>query len=247
MDQNRNLSFRQFLDESINDAGILKAVFIVGLPGAGKSYTLKKLVGKISPVVVNTDRAAEHIGRKKQIVITSKNWAEHIEDDALRITSTMLTNYLNGLLPLFVDGTSNNVARIMHRYGILESLGYDVGIVFVDTPIETAIQRAKERSKNIGREVDEDFIREVYSTNEDNVAYLKSKTSFFKKITNDHTLDDETLQQAFKSVQGFFSGNVMNPVGKRTIEKLRASKQKYLTPTIMDEQHLKNLVIGWYK
>lgn len=241
------ITFKNFIAESINDAGILKAVFIVGLPGAGKSYTLKKLVGKISPVVVNTDRAAEHIGAKKGIPVTSKNWVEHIEDDALRITSSLLHNYLNGLLPLFVDGTSNNVARIMHRYGILESLGYDVGIVYVDVPVEVAIERAKARALQIKREVDEDFIREVYSTNEDNVAFLKSKTAFFKKITNDHTLDDETLHQAFKAVQGFFAEPVKNPVGKRTITKLRESKQKYLTPTIMDEAHLKNLIVGWYK
>ena len=35
------MSFEQFLlNESINDKGILKAIFIVGLPGAGKSYTV---------------------------------------------------------------------------------------------------------------------------------------------------------------------------------------------------------------
>ena len=52
-------TFKQFISESINDKGIFKAVFVIGLPGAGKSYTVSQLRGSVSPKVVNTDIAAE--------------------------------------------------------------------------------------------------------------------------------------------------------------------------------------------
>ena len=58
-------SFKQFIiNESINDKGILKAIFVVGLPGSGKSYTVQRLRGTVSPVVVNTDKVAEFLSKK---------------------------------------------------------------------------------------------------------------------------------------------------------------------------------------
>lgn len=242
------LSFKQFLHESINDKGILKAVFVIGLPGAGKSYATRRISGSISPVIVNTDKAAEFLSTKKGVRISAETWHEHFNDSAMRITANMLSSYLNSLLPLFIDGTSNDVSRIMHRIGILESIGYDVGVVHVRADLETALKRAKERGENGTREVDEDFIRMIHQLNDDNVEYLKSKTGFFREIDNSgNTLTDASMLAAYKAVQAFFSEDVKNIVGKRTLNKLREEKQGYLTPSIMSQQHLKNLVQGWYK
>ena len=90
----------------------------------------------------------------------------------------MLYNYINGMLPLFIDGTSNDASNVLSRAGILESLGYDVGMIFIDTDIEVAKQRA------IGRTVDPSFIDKVYIFLEDNKKYFKSKFDFFKIYEN---------------------------------------------------------------
>jgi predicted kinase len=241
------ISFDEYLSESINDRGIFKAIFVVGLPGAGKSYTIKQLRGQVSPKVVNTDIAAEFLSSKWKKEINSETWNE-FKDTALRITKNSLTQYLNGALPLFIDGTSNDASNILHRIGILESIGYDVGIVFVNTSLETALKRAEERAEKIGRRVDPEFIRKVHSRNEENVNFLKKKVEFFKQINNDSDiLDDSAMLEAFKATQQFFDSEIQNPIGKRMIGEMKAKNQKYLAPEIIPLEVLAKKIDGWYK
>lgn len=241
------ISFREFISESINDKGILKAVFVVGLPGAGKSYTVAKLGGALSPRVVNTDKAAEFLSKKLRKQITSDTWGE-FKDSTHRITQKALGNYINGMLPLFIDGTSNDASNILHRMGILESLGYDVGIIHVKTPLEVAIARANRRAKETGRHVDEEFIRQVHDQNDKNVEFLKSKVSFFREINNSTDgLDDETLKKAFRKVQSFFTEPVRNPVGSRHLDIMRDKKLAYLSPEIIPTDVLNKKIEGWYR
>lgn len=239
-------NFKSFITEGINDAGILKAIFIIGLPGAGKSYTAKKLAGAISPKVVNTDIASEFIALKGGIKVSSITWPT-LRDTSIRITKRSLLNYMDSLLPLFVDGTSNNVSQILHRIGILESIGYDVGVVFVHTDLELAIERSKARSSIIGREVDLNFIHEVNKVNLENAKYLQSKVGFFKQVENNGQLNDKMMHNIFKDVQGFFNEPIKNPVGKRLIKQMVEKSEKYLTPNIISSEILKNKVEGWYK
>lgn len=241
-------TFKQFISESVNDKGIFKAIFVIGLPGAGKSYTVKQLKGNIAPKVVNTDTAAEFLSSKWHKQISSDTWDE-FRDTAHRITKTALLNYLDGMLPLFIDGTSNDVSNILHRMGILESLGYDVGVVFVKASIERATTRAAARGSSTGRIVDEIFIQQVQKRNQENASYLKSKVSFFKEIDNngDDILDNEEMNQAFSRVQGFFTRPVQNPVGKRILNQLAETGRKYLSPEIVSRDVLSNKIAGWYK
>lgn len=242
------LTFKTFLHESINDKGLFKAIFIVGLPGAGKSYTSKALSGNVAPRIVNTDQASEFIARKIGKKVSSETWDELFKDTSHRITSSRLEQYLNGMLPLFVDGTSNDTSNILHRMGILKSLGYDIGLVYVATNIDKAIERAKQRENDIQRSTDEEFIRKVASVIEDNVSYLKGEVSFFAEVRNDGTLDDAALSVIHRKVQGFFAKPLSNPIGKSHLNKLRENpKNKYLAPTILSQDVLAKKVQGWYK
>ena len=53
------------INESIEDKGILKACFMAGTPGAGKTYTISKVKsGQIEPRMVNTDKWTEFIAQQ---------------------------------------------------------------------------------------------------------------------------------------------------------------------------------------
>jgi predicted kinase len=242
------ITFRQFLDESINDKGALKAIFVVGIPGAGKSYTVGKLGGAISPRVVNTDRAAEHLSKKLGVTVSADTWNEVFKDSAHRVSRGALANYLNGVLPLFIDGTSNDASNILHRAGILESLGYDVGMVFIDTPLELAKARVAERAKKINREVSLDFLEKVHAQSAENRAFFKGKFPFYVEVKNgEGELTDEVLLKAFKKVAAFFDAPVQNPVGKRALEAMREKGEKYLVPGRFSKEELDKKVEGWYR
>lgn len=241
------ITFKEFLSEGINDKGKFKAIFVIGLPGAGKSYTVKHMSGGVSPRIVNTDRAGEFLSKKVGKQLNSTTWSE-FKDSAHRITKRSLSQYINGMLPLFVDGTSNDVSNILHRIGILESLGYDVGVVFVKASLDTAIARAKERTKKSNRDVDEAFIRKVFALNEQNAEYLKGKVRFFKTVMNDgDSLTDVEMQKAYKAAMSFFDSPVNNPIGNRMIEQLKEKKQIMLSPGVISMEMLENKVEGWYK
>lgn len=241
------ITFKDFILESVNDRGIFKAIFVIGLPGAGKSYTISKINGLVSPKIVNTDKAGEFLSKKWNKQINSDTWAD-FKDTAHRITEASLTNYIDGMLPLFVDGTSNDVSNILHRIGILESLGYDVGVAFVQADVKTSLARAKARAEKTGRHVDEDFIMHVHQQNQDNANYLKSKVSFFVAVdNNDDVLDNNDMLEAYKKTQKFFDMPVENPIGKRYIETLKQTKDKYLTPNLLNKDVLSKKIAGWYK
>lgn len=241
-------TFKHFLIDSIQDKGIFKAIFIIGIPGAGKSYTAEKLKGGVEPRIVNTDKASEYLAGRKGMELTSETWKLFFSDDARRITKGALLNYANGMLPLFIDGTSNDASNILHRAGILESLGYDVGMVFIDTPLDTAMRRAELRAKKIGRTVDPEFIENVHQSAEENRKYFQSKFGFFITVKNDdNELTDEALNAAFKKTASFFTSKVENPVGQRYIKTLKDNKQSYLVPTILSKEELIKKIEGWYK
>lgn len=241
------MSFKEFLQESINDKGILKAIFVVGLPGSGKSYTINQIKGEISPRIINTDKALEHLSKKTGIPANSDTWKTVFGDKSKKMTREMLFHYVNGMLPLFVDGTSNNTSNILRRVGFLESIGYDVGMIFVNVDIELAKKRAKERALKINRTVDESFIDEIYQESEQNKKFFKSKFDYFKEYESTDELDNELLMKLFNSVQDFFKQDVENPVGKRNIEKMRKNSDKYLTDSVFEKAYLDKEIDSWYK
>lgn len=242
------ITFKQYINESINDKGILKALFVVGIPGSGKSYTVSQLKGAISPKVVNTDVATEFLSKKLGIPSNSSTWRTVFRDRSRPMTTGALANYLNSMLPLFVDGTSNDVSNILARAGILESIGYDVGMVFIDTDFEVALERARKRAADIDRHVDEDFIKKLHDLSAKNKEYFKGKFKFFTEVYNNPgEFDDKALLKIFRQVSGFYTEPVDNPVGQRTLEELRGKKEGYLVPTIFEKDELKKKVDAWYR
>lgn len=236
-------SFNDFLvTESIEDKGIFKAIFMAGTPGAGKSYVVSKLEGDISPRVVTTDKPLEFLQGKKF----------HSDDDLWRqigakvrtLTKKQLTNYVNGVLPLIIDGTSSSISHVQSRAGLLESIGYDVGMVFVNTRVEDALKRAAGRDRTVSPE----FIRQAYDWANDNKEYYQERFPFFTEVNNsEDALTDETLQKVFKKVQGFYKEPIKNPVGRRRYEEMREAGAKYLVPKLFSQDKLDHIVDGWFR
>lgn len=241
------ISFKQFIEESINDSGILKAIFVVGIPGAGKSYTVKQLSGTISPKIVNTDRSTEFLSKKFGIESNDHTWESFFRDKTKPMTVATLEGYINGMLPLFIDGTSNNAGNIMQRVGILKSFGYDVGMVFINTDLEVAKDRAMKRGTEIDRHVSAEFIEKVHAESEKNKEYFSGDFKFFKEVNNNPgELDDAAILKIFRAVSGFYAGEINNPIGQRIIGKMTETKQKYLVPEIFSTDELKKKISGWF-
>lgn len=237
-------TFKQYLTESINDKGIFKAVFMGGSPGSGKTFVMNKLKsGQIEPRVVNTDRALEYYAKRDDIDL-SKQYDYAYVDKSKRTTQQMLVQYINGMLPLFIDGTSANPNNLLRRIGMLESYGYDVAMVWVNTDVETAVERIQQRS----RQVPEEMVRKVHQTAEENRQYYQNKFDTFVEINNnDGMLDEETVTKAFNKTTGFFTSDIQNPVGQRVVQQAKEHGYKYLAPHFHDLQEIQQNVAVWYR
>lgn len=233
------------LQESINDKGKLKAVFVIGAPGAGKSYTLNQIQdGMISPRIINSDKMYEFLGKRGDFDISdASSWAQ-AEDTVHRTTQAQLSLYVNGLLPLFVDSTSAASGNLLRRKGILESFGYDVGLVWINVDVETAVKRAASRE----RAVPEDFIRRTFSTIDEDKSFLMGRFEWSTQINNNEgELTDAAIKSAYNATRAFYNAPVQNPLGKRNIAKLTSTNEKYLVPTVCSKEELTHLTTAWFR
>jgi len=226
--------------ESVRDRGIFKAVFFAGIPGAGKSYVLNNISdGSIMPKVVNTDVYTEYLNKKFGRDISGEF---DIHADVIkRVTINQLSGYVNGALPLFVAGTSNSASSLFKREGILKSFGYDTGMVYIDTDLEVAIERAKQRD----RKVPEEFIRRVYESLNMNREYYRSHFKFFVEVKNSEgELTDKVVMDAYNKVRGFYNSDIDNPIG---VDNKGKMVNGYLVPSVyrgMDS--IVRNIRGWY-
>lgn len=235
----------QSLQESINDKGKFKAIFVTGVPGAGKSYTIANITdGQIPVRVVNSDKAYEFLGRKGATDITDASQWDKVSQQ-VKVTSTnMLVQYVNSMLPLFVDSTSSSPANLLRRKGILESMGYDCALVWIDTDVETAVKRAAGRE----REVPEDFIRKTHAEAERVGEYLMGQFDFRMKLNNnDGELTEEVIKRAYNSARSFFLGELQNPIGQRNLQEVAEAGEKNLSPTVYAIEDIQHIMQGWYK
>ena len=234
------MRYKEFiLNESINDKGIMKCMFMAGQPGAGKSYTINNIKsGNLDPRVVNIDKFVEYFK-----AYSDEDWEKHGEIAKL-LTKNQFALYLNGLLPLWVDCTSSSAPAVLRRKGILSSLGYDTGMIWVNCSLETALKRAAQRE----RVVPDDHIKETYETIQKMKTYYQQEFKFFLEIDNDDgELTNDIILKAFKKTTNFFMSPIENPIGKELIENMKSKGKKYLTENGYSIENVQKLIDAWYR
>lgn len=235
------MSFDKFINEntiineSLEDRGIFKAVVMAGTPGSGKSYLINQIKsGSIEPRVVNVDRFTEFLNIQD---IAS------VYDRSKQLTKNQLVQYFNGVLPLFIDTTGVNTERLKIRLNILDKIGYDYAMVFVNTSLETALERASQRE----RKVDPDIIKVYYDRLQKYKNDVKGLFSFSMEINNDKDeLTNDVILKAFKRVSYFYDAPVENPIGQERYELMKEHHWKYLSPEILELNTIKTLVNSWF-
>lgn len=240
-------SFRNFLNEGINDKGIFKAIFMGGTPGAGKSYVIKSVKsGNIEPKIVNVDKFLEFLSVQRNIDISDagSDPFKALRDESKKLSKKELANFINGALPLFIDGTSAKINNMVQRMGILEFFGYDIGMVWVQTDLDQALERARKRK----RDVPEDFIKQVNEVSLKNKEFFKSKFKFFVEVSNnDGELTDKVIKKVFNKVSGFFNKPINNPIGNDFVKRMKEGNQKLLVPEIFDKGEIEKRLSIWFR
>ncbi len=235
------------LVEGINDPGILKAVFLAGGPGSGKTYVAKGLFGIPDRInvsqsgmkMVNSDKELKFLLNKYGFgtdldslpdeVFANLTSPKDPQYSGLRNFAKDLTKerqrlYMEGRLGMIIDGTGDDFAKISAEKKELEALGYDCYMIFVNTTLEVALKRNENRDRVLPRSIVEASHREVNK----NVGGFQGLFggSNFLIVDNNQDLKEEAAIKRFNMlVKKGLSKFIRRPIkNKRGLSWMRKNK-----------------------
>jgi adenylate kinase len=145
--------FREYLNEGVYDPGIFKAFFLAGGPGSGKTFVTASAFGGTGLKVVNSDAAFEKGLKQANLSLKMPDEEEYfrniVRQKAKMTASTMLDKYVEGRLGLVIDATGRDLSLVQRQHSMLRNIGYDCYMVFVNTSLDVALERNKNRPRSI--------------------------------------------------------------------------------------------------
>ena len=143
----------QILREGVYDPGIFKAFFLAGGPGSGKTFVTRSAFAGTGLKLVNSDAAFERGLKKANLSLKMPDEEEYFRNivraKAKMTTATQLDTYVQGRLGLVIDATGRDINVINTQKRMLDQLGYDSYMVFVNTSLDVALERNKNRPRSI--------------------------------------------------------------------------------------------------
>ena len=232
-------TFEAFLQEGVNDPSILKAFFMAGGPGSGKSYVAAELFAlpkddQMASVsydnglkLVNSDKAFELLLKKAGIDMAElmklkdedpMAWAQamQIRDRAKKLTKGTQKMYIDGRLGMIIDGTGKNYDKIEKQVRKLQASGYDCYMVFVNTSLEVALERNAARD----RKLPQDMVTKMWDEVQQNLGKFQRlfKAKRFEIVDNSKYGDSTPIDLVSKEIRKFLKQPVSNPIGKAWME-----------------------------
>lgn len=219
-------AFVEPITEGIHDKNILKAVFLAGAGGAGKSVIADEMFAGTGMKVINADKHLERFMREAKVpmVKIGQQYDKFIR--ARDLKQKELRHYAQQRLGLIIDSTGWDYSRISKPAKKLRELGYDLSMVFVVTKLDTALERNKKRGESGGRKVPDSFIETAWRGAMKN---LKRYTALFGKkhmhvIDNDKDVEKKTWTSVVgpklrKIANRILRAPITNPAGKAWLTK----------------------------
>ena len=217
----------QDLQEGVYDPNILKAFFLAGGPGSGKSYVVKRTTGGLGMKIVNSDNAFEKLLKDAGLSLKMPPEEEEprakVRARAKKLTAQRQMNYIEGRLGLIIDGTGREYDRISKQARELEGLGYDTHMIFVNTSIDVALERNAKRARSVPTSI----VVNSWKATQANIGKFQNLFGNNFIILDNNDADEDMMMQIFKRVRKLANKKVQNHRGKAWIaNELRMKKRK---------------------
>ena len=216
----------QDLQEGVYDPNILKAFFLAGGPGSGKSYVVKRTTGGLGMKVVNSDDAFEKLLKDAGLSLKMPPEEEEPRDvargRAKELTAKRKANYVEGRLGLIIDGTGREFDKISKQARELEILGYDVYMIYVNTSLDVALQRNEQRPRSVPTSI----VTNSWKAVQNNIGKF---SNFFKNgfiIVDNNDKDEDMMKIVIKRVRHLATRKVQNSRGKAWISQQLQMKKR---------------------
>lgn len=207
----------QPIDEGVYDKAFLKAIYLAGGPGSGKSYVVSKTMTSFGLKIINTDTRLERYLKDAGISLKfADNPDQAAAKNIIRYAAKAKTDderkfrqkYQQGII---IDTTASSISKTENSLKTLASLGYDVLLVFVETSLETALKRNAQRPRTLPTEVVSSIWKDAIK-NKDALINLFGK--HHSVIIHNDDGNDASLQQGYKDIAKFINAPIKNPIGQ---------------------------------
>ena len=194
----------QQIQEGVYDPNIFNAIFLAGGPGSGKSYVVRKTTGGLGLKIVNSDDIYEKDLEKAGLDIGKPEDIFSDEGQAIRLRSKQKTKarqmgWVDGRLGIIIDGTGKDVAKISRQKTLLDQIGYETMMIFVNTSLETAQIRNKERARTLP----EKSVEQMWNNVQKNIGSFQSlfgSKNFI--IVDNNDAGEDIFNKVFKRIRG---------------------------------------------
>ena len=217
------------LNEGLYDPNIFKAFFLAGGPGSGKTFVTKSAFGGTGLRMINSDNAFEVALKKNNLSLKMPEDESEARDivraRAKATTGNIMDLSIKGRLGMVVDGTGRDYDKIKTQKAMLDQLGYDCYMIFVNTSLDVALERNSKRE----RSVPEYITRKSWEQVQSNIGKFQNLFGMSNMVIIDNSKDDRELttiimNRCSKAVRRLLTNKVRSYTAKRwmaTERKLR--------------------------
>jgi len=223
------ITYEQFLKEGVYDLNIFKAVFMAGGPGSGKTHIASRTAGGLGLKAINSDDAFERILKKEGLSLKMPG-PETIEKDwnvprarAKKVTEKKKFHAVKGRLGIIIDGTGHKYDKVAGQSAMLEQLGYETSMVFVNTSLEVALHRNEKRA----RSVQPNIVKKSWQDVQNNMGKFQQyfgPANFF--IVDNNGFEEDMLDISIKLIRRAISKPVKNVIAQAWIENEMKKKRR---------------------
>jgi shikimate kinase len=223
------ITYEHFLKEGVYDPNIFKAVFMAGGPGSGKSFIAGRTTGGLGLKIINSDNAFERILKKEGLSLKMPG-PETIEKDwnvprakAKRVTISKQGHAVKGRLGIIVDGTGHKYDKVADQASMLQQLGYETSMVFVNTSLEVALHRNENRPRSVKPALVKKSWKDVQANMGKFQNYFEAANFF---IVDNNGFEEDMLEISIKHIRRAISKPVKNVIAQAWIANEMKKKRR---------------------
>ena len=221
------ITYEQFIKEGVYDPNIFKAVFMAGGPGSGKSFIASKTTGGLGLKIINSDDAFERFLTKEGLSLKMPE-SETVPRDverarAKKVTKSKKFHAIQGRLGIIIDGTGHKYDKVADQAKMLQQLGYETSMVFVNTSLEVALARNEQRA----RSVKPTLVKKSWQDVQNNMGKFQQffgPGNFF--IVDNNGVEQDLLQISTKVIRRAISKPVKNNIATAWIASEMEKKRR---------------------
>ena len=194
---------------------------------SGKSYVVRRTTGGLDMKIVNSDDIYEKMLKDAGLEATPEDIysdeGQEIRGRAKAVTKRMQGNFLDGRLGLIIDGTGKDYDKIAKQVAGLKGIGYECSMIFVNTSLDTAQERNRQRSRTLP----EKEVEAMWNGVQQNMGKFQRLFGASNMIIVDNNdAGEDVFNKVWKRIAMLIRKKVSNPTAKRWISQELAKKRR---------------------